>query len=288
MVACSIKWNFQSKLNMTMAAPFVAISLIQLYKLISVRWFEKTHDNAQTMVLTANTALFQLTTVFYLKTTLAAWDCSMNQDGHAYLDAQPSIRCDQDWQDPETGERVYEKILRQSTIGMSLYLYAFFRLLRGIFGFQMLTFCQDLAPGTAKDSVDRGGAARHPISVMKGLLVLDLEKGRQRFAFFASKTRNRWYWWELVILLRKVLLVVISMFNTVAVERGWWAMSFVQLIAIVVHLMVMPYRDLLINLYESHCLLSNFIVLQSSMAFTSKNSTQLARCRSIYPRSTIG
>ena len=58
------------------------------------------------------------------------------------------------------------------------------------------------------------------------------------------------YWWELVILARKVVLVVVSMFNTTHVERGWWVMSLIQLTAICAQLLVMPYRDYVTNMYD--------------------------------------
>jgi hypothetical protein len=58
------------------------------------------------------------------------------------------------------------------------------------------------------------------------------------------------------------------MFNSVHVERGWWAMSLIQMIAICAHLTVQPYRDRVTNLYEFYCLLSGFIIFQSAMAFT--------------------
>ena len=95
--------------------------------------------------------------------------------------------------------------------------------------------------------VDRGGAAGFAKVCCMGCITFDINKGRQRFAFFASKSRNQWYWWELVVLFRKVLLTVIAMFNTVHVERGWWVMSFIQMIAICAHLLVMPYRDRVTN-----------------------------------------
>jgi hypothetical protein len=58
------------------------------------------------------------------------------------------------------------------------------------------------------------------------------------------------------------------MFNTTHVERGWWVMSLIQMLSICAHLLVMPYRDYVTNMYEFYCLLSGFIVFQSSMAFT--------------------
>ncbi len=69
-------------------------------------------------------------------------------------------------------------------------------------------------------------------------------------------------------MLRKVTLTVIAMFNTVHVERGWWAMSLIQMVAICLHLIVQPYRDRVTNMYEFYCLLSGFVVFQSAMAFT--------------------
>jgi hypothetical protein len=97
---------------------------------------------------------------------------------------------------------------------------------------------------------------------------MPVSTGRQQFGFFASKVQNDWYWWELVVLSRKALLVVIAMFNSRDVERGWFMMSFVQVFAIIGHLVVQPYRQGFTNLYESLCLLSAFVVFQSSMAFT--------------------
>jgi hypothetical protein len=53
-----------------------------------------------------------------------------------------------------------------------------------------------------------------------------------------------------LILARKALLVVVSMFNTTHVERGWWIMSLIQITAICAQLLVMPYRDYVTNMYE--------------------------------------
>ena len=57
---CSISWNFQSKLNMTMLAPFVAIALVQCLKQISMRCLNKTREAAEVTTLTANCGLFSL------------------------------------------------------------------------------------------------------------------------------------------------------------------------------------------------------------------------------------
>lgn len=158
-------------------------------------------------VLTAHCGLFSLLTVFYLKTVLAAWDCSATAaDGFFYLDAQPSIRCDRDWIDPVTGVREYNAILIQSSCGMAVYCIALYNILSGIFGFRLCSCgpCKHKQNKLDSEvSVDRGGSTMTSVRCLGGCIVLDMEKGRQRFAFFASKSRNRWYWWELVILMRK-------------------------------------------------------------------------------------
>eukprot|EP01046_Picozoa_sp_COSAG06_P010126 COSAG06_NODE_547_length_14431_cov_5.614746_3_plen_479_part_00 len=241
---CSIKWNFQSKLHMTLAAPWVALVLVHAYKLISIRYLNKTEESAKVTVLTAHCGLFSLMTVFYLKTTLAAWDCSANADGFTYLDAQPDIRCVRGWIDPTTLSKTYDEILWKSFVGMLCYTLALLQLLQGIFGLEICVCCKKKqGSASGEPQVDRGGAARFAKVFMCGLVVLNMEKGRQQFAFFASKSRNQWYWWELVVLGRKVSLTVVAMFNTVHVERGWWVMSLIQMAAICSHLMVQPYRD---------------------------------------------
>lgn len=135
------------------------------------------------------------------QTVLAAWDCSENADGFTYLDAQPEIRCARDWADPATGELVYEHILLKCSVGMIFYAFALFRILQGIFGIRVCAcFCGEKADErnqslASSDMVDRGGNRQLARMLLGGLLLLDLERGRQQFAFFTSKSRNQWYWW---------------------------------------------------------------------------------------------
>lgn len=102
--------------------------------------------------------------MFYLKTVLAVWDCSPNADGFTYLDAQPEVRCEQDWIDPITNTKMYYNLLMQSTVGMAFYTLALGNILTGIFGFTLCACCCKKRRHMDDDEaaavvVDRGGAA---------------------------------------------------------------------------------------------------------------------------------
>jgi hypothetical protein len=239
-----MKWDFVAKLNTTILMPFFVIALVQAYRQIAMRIMLRSAASLRQQLLTVHCALFSLGTVNYLKTILAVWDCSINSDNLFYLDAQPSIECTLD-------NAEYSHVVLVSLFGTTVYLFTLSVILKGIFGIRIVTnlqTCRDQAAGRRKrkkgERVRLKGAKR----CLGGLLIFDMEKGRQQFAFFASKVRSDWYWWELVVLARKSLLVMIALFNTRDIERGWFIMSNLQVFAIVAHLMVQPYRQRLTNM----------------------------------------
>ena len=51
------------------------------------------------------------------------------------------------------------------------------------------------------------------------------KKGKQRFAFLTEKMEDKWYWWEILLMVRKILIMMCGMFNSSTPERGWYISS---------------------------------------------------------------
>ena len=64
--------------------------------------------------------------------------------------------------------------------------------------------------------------------------------GRHKFSFLADKMKPKWFWWELVLLLRKVIIMVVALRTSEQPEQGWFLCSFVLVLAISAHSFARP------------------------------------------------
>eukprot|EP01046_Picozoa_sp_COSAG06_P029157 COSAG06_NODE_2685_length_6452_cov_2.674170_3_plen_110_part_00 len=67
--------------------------------------------------------------------------------------------------------------------------------------------------------------------------------GKERYAFLTQKMEDKWYWWELVLLLRKQLIMACGLFNTSAPSRGWYLGSLVIILSLAAHSFARPFKD---------------------------------------------
>jgi len=190
-----MKWNFKSKLQVTLGTPYFAIMLVQSYKQLALRWMNRSPASLKPVLLTVHCALFSLGTVFYLKTCLAVWDCSENMDGKRYLDAQPAVLCEDlersDYDKPLAEWSNYQQYIVMSVVGMAFYFVALVTVLSGVFGVRLCACGSD--DGHKKRKAGDRTRLKGAVRCLGGCLMLDMEKGRQQFAFFASKSRSDYY-----------------------------------------------------------------------------------------------
>ena len=93
--------------------------------------------------------------------------------------------------------------------------------------------------------------------------------GKYRYSFLTTKLEDRWFWWELFLLARKILIMACGLFNTRHTARGWYCGSLVIIVALAVHAYARPYKDSLVDFCESASLMSTLIIFQSGMIFNS-------------------
>ena len=57
--------------------------------------------------------------------------------------------------------------------------------------------------------------------------------GKYRYSFLTTKLEDDWYFWELILLGRKVAIMACGLFNTSTIARGWFCGSLVIIVALV-------------------------------------------------------
>lgn len=93
------------------------------------------------------------------------------------------------------------------------------------------------------------------------------DEGKHRFAFLTAKMEDEWYWWEVFLLLRKVLIMCSGTFNTSAPERGWYLGSTVIIFSLTCHAYARPFKDPLVDTCEFASLLSTLVIFQGGMVW---------------------
>jgi len=96
--------------------------------------------------------------------------------------------------------------------------------------------------------------------------------GRHKFSFLADKMKPKWFWWELMLLLRKVLIMVVALRTSEQPEQGWFLCSFVLVLAISAHSFARPYKEDWLNACEYCSLFSTLLLFQAGMVFKVQSS----------------
>lgn len=97
---------------------------------------------------------------------------------------------------------------------------------------------------------------------------------RKTFAFLAEKMDPAWFWWELVLLARKLTVMIIALRTSEHPEQGWFLCSFVLVMALSAHSFARPYREGWLNGCEYSSLFSTLLLFQAGMVFKVDNDIQ--------------
>ena len=100
------------------------------------------------------------------------------------------------------------------------------------------------------------------------------EGGKYRYAFLATKLEDEWYWWELLLLVRKIAIMMCGLFNTNATSRGWYLGSMVIIMSLAAHAFARPFKNELVDACEFVSLLSTLIIFQSGMVWETGGQLQ--------------
>ena len=106
---------------------------------------------------------------------------------------------------------------------------------------------------------------------MFGILVLNFfsEGGKYRYSFLTTKLEDKWFYWELVLLLRKILIMCSGLFNSSAIARGWYLGSMVVIVSLAAHAFARPFKKNLVDACEFASLFSTLVIFQSGMVWNS-------------------
>ena len=168
-----------------------------------------------------------LLSVCYLQSMSAGLDCTLNMDGHEYLNADPQIEC------AGQSDARYVAIYYQSVLGIGLWTVG-----AALLGFH-------LARGSA-----------------------------QKFAFIADKMKPSYYWWEVVLVGRKLLILAISSSSKGDPLYGlFWALMVVGL-SLMAHSHAQPYRERLLHTCENVSLCSTLFFLAAGLIFHNHGSCE--------------
>eukprot|EP00164_Ancoracysta_twista_P005991 GFYU01008258.1.p1 GENE.GFYU01008258.1~~GFYU01008258.1.p1 ORF type:complete len:2339 (-),score=326.96 GFYU01008258.1:72-7088(-) len=170
-----------------------------------------------------------ITYVVIAKKTFEGLDCVTEADGRRFLDAQPNILCSVD--DDEDFAFLQPRALLMT-----------FLLVMGIpLLFAVLLFTQ----------VD----------------MLAAESRKQMLGYLYGRFKLNVFWWELMILLRKLLLVLATVFFT---RFPWFQVAAgmaVLFVSIIIHIWYQPYYSKLVNAVDFLLMVNNFMVMFSGLLF---------------------
>jgi hypothetical protein len=148
-------------------------------------------------------AVFLLTSVAFLKTSFGGIDCTRNMDGKRYLDIAPDVECKSDWfpgvinvTNPiDLFTNPWKFTVNNDLRGQdepayqSVREYFFLRYFAAI------------------------GVALYVVVFVYVVKAFRENGGSDRFAYLTQKMEKQWSWWELWLLLRKILIMALATFH---------------------------------------------------------------------------
>jgi len=102
---------------------------------------------------------------------------------------------------------------------------------------------------------------------MFGSFAFGLTVKRDLFDFLGDKFEDAFFFWELVLLSRKVLIMMSFMFFADLAEQAWFLGSAVMVVSLLLHSATKPYEDELIDWCEFLSLLSTLFIFQAGVVF---------------------
>jgi hypothetical protein len=213
-----------------------AVALYGLIKLVRIQTqadatVEQRHSarhQLQRKLASVVTTLFTVGAIFFVKSFLRAFDCVASElrPDDTFMASAPEIRCDSD--DPGSE---YPEIKRQSTIGLVTFA--------GCFAVLWLFLIR----------------AHHSDN-----------PGLGSFAFLADKFEDHFYYWEMVIVMRKTLtMATFLLFDQVLAVL---LATFLTIFSLSIHVAARPFEDLGTNWTETLALCAQLITLVAGPVFT--------------------
>jgi hypothetical protein len=98
---------------------------------------------------------------------------------------------------------------------------------------------------------------------MFGGFAFGLTIKRDLFEFLGDKFEDAYFFWELVLLSRKVLIMMSFLFFASMTEQAWFLGSAVVVVSLLLHCAAKPYEDELIDWCELLSLLSTLFIFQA-------------------------
>jgi hypothetical protein len=90
---------------------------------------------------------------------------------------------------------------------------------------------------------------------------------RDLFEFLGDKFEDEYYFWELVLVVRKVLIMACLVVFSDMAEKAWFMASTVMVASLVLHSGTKPYEDRLIDVCEFLSLASTLFIFQTGVVF---------------------
>jgi len=259
---CSIKLDYLARQRVTLLSPLVFFAFSLLFALtlllkVVVQHMCKRGNltlgqklKARTKQLIAKSTgvlctAFVVFSIFFLRTMVGGLDCSRDGDSASsrrFLDKEPQTACE--WRQVED--------------------------------------CDEKAVVCDPDDLEYYGKVRMNsiiglamFAVLFVLLCLGMAFGkRETFNFLAEKMSPQWFWWELVLLARKLAVMSIALLTSENPEQGWFLCSFIVVIALSAHSFARPYKEGWLNAYEYSSLFSTLLLFQAGMVFKVDNRKQ--------------
>jgi len=100
-----------------------------------------------------------------------------------------------------------------------------------------------------------------------GSFVAALYFKRDLFEFLGDKFEDQFYFWELVLVTRKVLVMASFVMFSGMTEQAWFMGSAVMVASLILHAATKPYEDKLIDWCEFLSLVSTLFIFQSGVLF---------------------
>ena len=217
--------------------------------------------------------IFQAGAIMYIRAGVGGLACIKNQNGKSYLAAQLDIECTEDANGDFVDPR-FEVIRAKAILGLT----GFVIVLAGVV-FAMLNpfevlhkMCDGLEPL----------AQRVPL-LAKCLVQIrwsaDHMDTSEVMHFAGEKMDQAYFWWDAVILVRKILMVLVA---SLAVSQGgaggvatmWYCGSGITVVFLALHAFARPFVDELADTCEFLSLISMLMLFQAGIVFMLLNDPE--------------
>ena len=242
---CSGNYTAHDKMLFTLVAPLVLLAIVLAFAIVrtainanlarrhhppdsEVSWHEefvaREHQAAKKATATA-TSVFVMASIFFFRSCLKPFKCEDDGSGAQYMVSNPEVECGDNDE--------HNELRRLGHLGIRLYLLVYFA----------LTACLLYATKLCKDGhFDRLGKLGY-------------------LSFLSDKYEPQYFFWESVILARKIALMVA--FFLFEGQESWLLATAIVGIALLAHTAARPFEAPLTDVTELFSLVANLVLLVS-------------------------